>query len=124
MVVTYASTASEFKNQANGPLVLTAYQLGYSVGGVALTVVRESNPVLPTTSVGCKNLRWMAGERRLVPGSLSRECGGSIADLQVCHSVVWSRRRYFWTQGTNFCRVLSVWSGKYYFVYLVLNFPQ
>lgn len=64
MVATYASTASEFKNQANGALVLTAYQLGYSVGGVALTVVRESNPVLPTTSVGFENFRRLARERR------------------------------------------------------------
>ena len=38
MVTTYASIASEFQNQADGPLVLSAYQLGYSV---ALTVVSE-----------------------------------------------------------------------------------
>ena len=38
MVATYTSIASEFKNQADGALVLTAYQLGYSV---ALTVVSE-----------------------------------------------------------------------------------
>ena len=42
VVATYASIASEFKNQADGPLVLTAYQLGYSV---ALTVVSEKFPV-------------------------------------------------------------------------------
>ncbi|KAK0513525.1 hypothetical protein JMJ35_004511 [Cladonia borealis] len=35
VVATYTSIASEFKNQADGALVLTAYQLGYSV---ALTV--------------------------------------------------------------------------------------
>ena len=41
MVATYTSIASEFKNQADGALVLTAYQLGYSV---ALTVVSERFP--------------------------------------------------------------------------------
>lgn len=39
VLATYASIASEFENQADGPLVLTAYQLGYSI---ALTVVRLS----------------------------------------------------------------------------------
>ena len=42
MVATYTSIASEFKNQADGALVLTAYQLGYSV---ALTVVSRRFPL-------------------------------------------------------------------------------
>ncbi len=42
MVATYTSIASEFKNQTDGPLVLTAYQLGYSV---ALTVVSKRFPL-------------------------------------------------------------------------------
>ena len=36
VLATYTSVASEFRNLADGPLILTAYQLGYSV---ALTVV-------------------------------------------------------------------------------------
>ena len=57
VVATYSSIASEFNNQADGTLILTAYQLGYSV---ALTVVSEKFHIFPTTSVRLESFQWLA----------------------------------------------------------------
>ena len=72
MVATYVSIASEYQDQADGPLVLTAYQLGFSV---ALTVVRERFPHSSGPHLWDRIVfgGWL-WESRLISGLISWRC--------------------------------------------------